>query len=90
MGIGQDRHLDSFKDYYGNTPRIGDEFIRDFRENSTYVVKGIHVEGISGSEYYYIYKLIFNSKGSNYPSTMSRDSFKNCIILNNFKSIQIK
>lgn len=94
MGIGQDRHLNGFKDYYDNIPEIGDEFIRSFNNNNIYVVVGIHIDGISSSESYYCYELMYKNKDFNtYRSchgSMSKSSFLSCIILNKFKSIQLK
>lgn len=93
MGIGQDRHLSRFKDYYDNIPEIGDEFIRSFNNNNIYVVSGIHIDGISSSESHYCYELIYRNKDSNPSwrgSSMTKSAFQSCIILNKFKSIQIK
>lgn len=93
MGIAQDRHLDKFIDYNGVTAKIGDEFIRDFSSNRALKVVGIAVEGISGSELYYSYKLRYqyvDQPHSRYSGCMYISTFAKCIILNKFKSIQIK
>ena len=93
MGIAQDRHLDKFIDYNGVTAKIGDEFISDFNSNRVLKVLGIAIEGISGSEIYYTYKLQYryiDSPNGRYSGGMYAPAFTKCIILNKFKSIQIK